>query len=68
MPIIVAGKQPMNRTTAAAGYLDDTEVHPPGRLEDSLDASGGIVIGVLVGSAAWLTLVTIVVAVVLNVP
>ena len=53
----------MNRAKVAA-YIDDTEVHPREAPADSLDAFGGILIGVLAGSAAWLAIV----AVVLNLP
>jgi hypothetical protein len=63
-PIIsFAGEPTMNRAKVAA-YLDDTEVRPRERPADSLDAFGGILIGVLAGSATWLAII----AVVLNLP
>jgi hypothetical protein len=46
-------------STNAASYLDDTAVHQREGLVDALDAFGGILIGVLAGSAAWLAILAV---------
>jgi len=50
----------MNRTRAAVS-INDTEVHPWEERANALDAFGGILVGVLAGSAMWLAIIAVVV-------